>query len=135
MKPQYMVDTNICIYIAKNRPPDVRARFAQMKPGQVVMSAITLGELHFGASKSNQRAKAMAEIENLIQDVPVESLGMDAAEAYGKIRAELQKQGCLISGNDLWIASHAVALRVTLATNNEREFRRVPGLTVENWTK
>ena len=99
------------------------------------MSPITLGELQFGASKSNQRTKALAEIEKLLQDVPVEDLGMDAAEMYGEIRAALQNQGILISGNDLWIASHAIALGVTLATNNEREFRRVPGLTVENWTK
>ena len=60
---------------------------------------------------------------------------MDAAEAYGEIRAALQKQGILIGNNDLWIASHAVALDITLATNNERKFRRVPGLNVENWTK
>jgi len=135
MNPQFMVDTNICIYIAKNRPPEVRTRFERMKPGQIVMSTITLGELQFGASKSNQRAKALAEIEKLLQDVPVEDLGMGAAEAYGEIRATLQRQGSLISSNDLWIASHALALGVTLATNNEREFRRVPGLNVENWVK
>ncbi len=132
---KYMLDTDICIYIAKNRPPDVRARFEQMKPGQIVMSPITLGELQFRASKSNQRAKALAEIENLLRDVPVEDLGAGAAEAYGEIRAALQKQGLSISNNDLWIAAHAVALGITLATNNEREFRKVPGLTVENWTK
>jgi len=132
---KYMLDTDICIYIAKNRPPQVRTRFEQMKPGQIVMSPITLGELQFGASKSNQQARALSEIEKLLQDVPVEDLGMDAAEVYGEIRAALQKQGILISNNDLWIASHAVALGVTLATKNEREFRRVPGLTVENWTK
>jgi tRNA(fMet)-specific endonuclease VapC len=129
-----MVDTNICIYIAKHRPPEVRARFERMQPGQIVMSSITLGELQFGASKSNQRARAQAQIEELIQDIPVEELGRGAAEAYGEIRAALQRQGRLIGNNDLWIASHAVALGVTLATNNEREFRRVPGLTVENWT-
>lgn len=133
MKPQYMVDTNICIYIAKNRPPEVRARFARMKPGQIVMSAITLGELHFGASKSAQRERALLEIEKMLQDVPVEDIGMGAAEAYGEIRAALQRQGRLIGSNDLWIASHAISLGVTLATNKEREFLRVPGLIVENW--
>jgi tRNA(fMet)-specific endonuclease VapC len=133
--PKYMLDTDICIYIAKNRPPEVRARFEQMKPGQIVMSPITLGELQFGASRSNQRAKALAEIEKLVLDVPVEDLGASAAEVYGEIRAAMQLQGISIGNNDLWIASHAVALGVTLATNNEREFRRVPGLSVENWTK
>jgi tRNA(fMet)-specific endonuclease VapC len=134
VKPRYMLDTNICIYIAKHRPPKVRARFERMQPGQIVMSSITLGELQFGASKSNQRARAQAQIGELIQDIHVEELGKGAAEAYGEIRATLQRQGRLIGNNDLWIASHAVALGVTLATNNEREFRRVPGLTVENWT-
>mgnify|MGYP002070115653 CR=1 FL=1 len=135
MKPLYMLDTNICIYIAKHHPPAVRARFEQLKPGQIVMSAITLGELQFGAAKSNHRLIALAQIEKTLQDVPAEHLGRDAAEAYGEIRAALQKQGSLISNNDLWIASHAVALGVTLVTNNEREFRRVAGLTVENWAK
>jgi tRNA(fMet)-specific endonuclease VapC len=135
VKPQYMLDTNICVYIAKNRPAEVRARFELMTSGQIVMSAITLGELLFGACKSNDRAMALAQIEKTLQDVPVEILGQDAAEAYGEIRATLEKQGCLIGTNDLWIASHAVALGVTLVTNNEREFQRVPGLNVENWTK
>jgi tRNA(fMet)-specific endonuclease VapC len=130
-----MLDTNICIYIAKNHPPEVKVRFEQLKPGQIVMSAITLGELQFGASKSSQRSKVQAQIEKLIHDIPVVDIGRGAAEAYGEIRAALQKQGCPLGGNDLWIAAHAVALGVTLATNNEREFRRVPGLTVENWTE
>jgi tRNA(fMet)-specific endonuclease VapC len=130
-----MLDTNICIYIAKNRPPEVRARFEMMRPGQIVISAITLGELQFGACKSIHRASVVGQIEKTLQDIQVADLGQDAAEAYGEIRAALQKQGALISSNDLWIASHAVSLGVTLVTNNEREFRRVAGLTVENWTK
>jgi tRNA(fMet)-specific endonuclease VapC len=101
----------------------------------MVMSAITLGELHFGASKSHHRASALAQIEIALQGIQVVDLGQDVAQAYGEIRAELQKQGALINGNDLWIASHAVALGVTVVTNNEREFRRVTGLTVENWVK
>jgi len=135
MKPRYMLDTNICIYIAKHQPPEMKARFERLKPGQVVMSAITYGELQYGACKSSQRAKALAQLEELVQDIPVENLDSAAARAYGEIRATLQEKGRLIGNNDLWIGAHAMALDVTLATNNEREFKRIVGLSVENWTK
>jgi tRNA(fMet)-specific endonuclease VapC len=135
MKARYMLDTNICIYIAKHRPPELRSRFERLKPGQLVMSAITYGELSYGVSKSNQPAQALTQLEELIQDVPVEELDSRAAETYGGIRAILEKQGRLIGNNDLWISAHALALNLTLATNNEREFKRIPGLSLENWTK
>jgi len=130
-----MLDTNICIYIAKQQPPEVKARFERLKPGQLVMSVITYGELCCGANKSNQRARALAQLDELVQDIPVEDLSSAASQTYGEIRALLEKQGRMIGNNDLWIAAHAVALNVTLATNNEREFLRVAGLSVENWTK
>jgi tRNA(fMet)-specific endonuclease VapC len=135
MKPRYMLDTNICIYIAKHQPPDVKARFERLKPGQLVMSVITYGELYYGASKSNQRARALTQLEELVQDIPVQDLNSTAAQAYGEIRARLEKEGRLIGNNDLWIGAHARALDVTIATNNEREFKRIAGLSVENWTK
>jgi tRNA(fMet)-specific endonuclease VapC len=130
-----MLDTNICIYIAKHRPPEVEARFERLKPGQLVLSAITYGELSYGANKSNQRTLALTRLEEFVEDIPVADLSAAAALAYGEIRATLERQGRLIGNNDLWIAAHAVALDVTLATNNEREFRRIAELSVENWTK
>jgi tRNA(fMet)-specific endonuclease VapC len=130
-----MLDTDICIYISKRRPPEVKARFEQLKPGQMVMSAITYGELYYGASKSNQSEEALAALGVTIRDIPVENLTSTASQAYGIIRAELEKQGRVIGNNDIWIAAHAMALDVTLATNNDREFLRVTGLSVENWTK
>lgn len=135
MKPRYMLDTNICIYIAKHQPPEVKARFERLKPGQLVMSAITYGELYYGACKSSQRARALRQIEELVQDIPVANLDAITARVYGEIRATLEGQGRLIGNNDLWIGAHAMALDVTLATNNEREFKRIAGLSVENWTK
>ena len=135
MKPRYMLDTNICIYIAKHQPPEVKARFERLKPGQLVMSAITYGELYYGACKSSQRARALTQIEELVQDIPVENLDLITARVYGEIRATLERQGHPIGNNDLWIGAHAMALAVTLATNNEREFKRIAGLSVENWTK
>jgi tRNA(fMet)-specific endonuclease VapC len=135
MKTRYMLDTNICIYIAKHQPPEVRARFERLKPGQLVMSAVTYGELCYGANKSNQRARALTLLDELIQNIPVEDFTSTAAQAYGEIRATLEKQGRIIGNNDLWIGAHAKALNVTLATNNEREFKRIAGLSVENWTR
>jgi tRNA(fMet)-specific endonuclease VapC len=135
MTTRYMLDTNICIYIAKYQPPRVKARFERLKPGQLLMSAVTYGELYYGACKSNQRAKAITQLNELLRDIPVENLTSQATQAYGEIRAALEKQGRLIGNNDLWIGAHAMALDITLATNNEREFKRIAGLSVENWTK
>jgi tRNA(fMet)-specific endonuclease VapC len=135
VNPRYMLDTDICIYISKQKPSGVKARFDRLKPGQTVMSVITYGELYYGASKSSQKAKALAHLAGMVQDIPVEYLNSNASEAYGKIRAELEARGRMIGSNDLWIAAHAMALDATLATNNEWEFLRVTGLAVENWTK
>ncbi|HLJ24369.1 MAG TPA: type II toxin-antitoxin system VapC family toxin [Candidatus Acidoferrales bacterium] len=130
-----MLDTDICIYLAKNRFPQVTARFERLHPDQPVMSVITYGELHHGANKSSDRPRSLSYLAELIHHIPVEGLTASVAEAYGRIRATLQEQGRVIGSNDLWIAAHAMALDITLATNNEREFLRVSGLSVENWTK
>src|SRR5579872_367134 len=130
-----MLDTDICIYLAKNRFPQVTARFERLNPDQPVMSVITYGELHHGANKSSDRPRSLSYLAELIHHIPVEGLTASVAEAYGRIRATLQEQGRVIGSNDLWIAAHAMALDITLATNNEREFLRVSGLSVENWTK
>ena len=135
MKPLYMVDTNICIYIAKRNPLELFARFDRMIPGQVLMSVVTYGELCYGASRSVQQSVSFASLEEMILDIPVEPLTPAVGLTYGKARASLAKEGRLIGANDLWIGAHALALDVTLATNNEREFRRISGLRVENWTK
>ena len=133
MTARYMLDTNICIYIANQRPRAVKARFERLKAGQVVMSTITYGELCYGAAKSTQSSKAFAQLRELVQDVPVAALDADAGQVYGEIRRKLEEQGRLIGNNDLWIAAHAFALDLTLVTNNEREFKRISGLAVENW--
>jgi tRNA(fMet)-specific endonuclease VapC len=135
MRRRYMLDTDICIYLAKNRYPQVTARFERLNPEQPVMSAITYGELQYGANKSAERSRTLSQLAELIQYIPVESISSSAAQAYGEIRATLEKQGQVIGNNDIWIAAHAMALDVTLATNNDREFLRVTDLSVENWTK
>jgi len=133
MAEHYLLDTNICIYIAKHNPASVRERFALHSANELAMSVITLGELRFGAEKSQSKEKALAVIEDLASLVNIEELTESAAEHYGQIRAELQKTGQMIGNNDLWIAAHARSENWVLVTNNEKEFSRVEGLRVENW--
>jgi tRNA(fMet)-specific endonuclease VapC len=135
MRRRYMLDTDICIYLAKDLYPQVTARFEHLKPDQPVMSAISYGELQFGANKSSQRSRTLSQLAELVQYIPVEPVTSSVGQAYGEIRATLEREGRMIGNNDLWIAAHAMAMKVTLATNNDREFLRVTGLSVENWTK
>lgn len=134
MEPRFLLDTNICIYIRRKRPEEVLRRFRTLKPGEAALSVITFGELVYGAEKSAQRAAALELLRELAQVLPVLGLPETAAEAYGTIRAELEREGKMIGNNGLWIAAHAKAAGLTLVTNNEREFRRVRGLKVQNWT-
>lgn len=130
---RYLLDTNICIYIAKHQPPEVRSRFAALRADQVVMSVVTLGELRFGAEKSQQPARALAALASLTRLISVAELPASAGAHYGRVRAEWQRAGRPIGGNDLWIAAHALAEGWTLVSNNLGEFERVPGLPLENW--
>ena len=130
-----MLDTDICIHIVRGRPAKVKARFGRLKPDEVVISVITYGELCFGARKSNLSADAFAQLKMFTEDVPVVPLDSLAGAQYGEIRAALEQQGHVIGNNDLWIAAHALALGLVLATSNEREFGRISGLRVENWAK
>jgi len=133
--PRFMLDTNICIYIRQQRPAEVLARFRKLKTGEAVLSVITFGELRYGAAKSKQRELAMERLDDLLSLLPVLQLPDHAASDYGEIRAVLEARGETIGGNDLWIAAHARAQGLVLVTNNEREFKRVPGLKVQNWIK
>ena len=133
MEPRFLLDTNICIYIRRKKPEGVLQRFRGLKQGEAGLSVITFGELMYEAEKSAQRAAALELLQGLAQVLPVLDLPDTAAEAYGRIRAELERAGQMIGNNDLWIAAHARAAGLTLVTNNEREFRRVRGLKVENW--
>lgn len=135
MSARYLLDTNIFIHIAKHNPPEVRERFASHAASELVMSVITLGELRFGAEKSQQRDKALASIKALEHLIAVAPLTEAAGENYGQIRADLQQQGRTIGNSDLWLAAHARAEGWILVTSNETEFKRVAGLQVENWVQ
>jgi tRNA(fMet)-specific endonuclease VapC len=130
---QYLLDTDICIYIAKNKPQHVRQRMAMCQPGELAMSVITCGELYLGAQKSNRPTEAFKVLQQLRANITVLDLDESVAKVYGDIRANLERQGCIIGANDLWIAAHAKSKGLVIVTNNTREYSRITGLTVENW--
>src|SRR3984893_18157524 len=129
MDARFLLDTNICIYIRQQRPPAVLVRFH----GEAVLSVVTYGELVYGAEKSQFREQAGRLLAELAGLLPVMALPSRAGQFYGAIRAALEAKGEMIGNNDLWIAAHAQAAELILVTNNEREFRRVEGLKIENW--
>jgi tRNA(fMet)-specific endonuclease VapC len=132
---RFLLDTNICIYIAKARPQHLLERFSQIAPGEAAMSVVTFGELEFGARKSRQAKASLATLDQLRAIIPALPMDVSVGEQYGRIRAELEAIGRPIGNNDLWIAAHAAALKATLVTNNRREFDRVSGLRVEDWSQ
>lgn len=135
MEARFMLDTDICVYIHKSKPVSVLEKLRKLAQGEAVLSSITMGELIYGAVKSSQREAVLTRLAELETILPVVAVNRTAAEEYGAIRASLEAAGTPIGNNDLWIAAHAKALGLTLVTNNEKEFKRVRGLKVENWAR
>jgi len=133
MPARYLLDTNICIYIQRQKPVEVLSRFQKLKAGDAVISVITWGELLYGAEKSQRRKKALQVLEEFKTFIDVLPMPENAGKTYGAIRASLESKGKPIGNNDLWIAAHAKAAALTVVTSNDREFKRVPGLKVQNW--
>ena len=130
-----MLDTNICIYIIKQKPEAVLQRFRTFEVGDIGMSAITMAELQYGAMKSARPRQNREGLKEFVSVLDVASFDPAAADAYGEIRSSLEKSGQPIGAMNLLIAAHALSLGTRLATNNEREFKRVRGLRVENWIR
>ncbi len=129
---KYMLDTNTVIYTIKNRPLQVREAFKQHE-NQMCISAVTLGELIYGAERSSQPERNLVDIEGLVAHLEVAPFEEHASEHFGQLRAELYRIGQPIGPYDMMIAGHARAMGLILVTNNMKEFERVPGLRVENW--
>jgi tRNA(fMet)-specific endonuclease VapC len=129
---KFMLDTNTVIYTMRNRPRQVKERF-QQQAGRMCVSAVTLGELVFGAEHSSQPERNLADIEAMISRLELLPFDGNAAYHFGEIRATLYTMGRPIGPYDMMIAGHARAHGLTLVTNNIREFERVPGLLLENW--
>ena len=131
---KWLLDTNVCIAVIRQRPQQVLRRLRGKQVGHVGLSSITLAELEFGAAKSQHAAQARAALREFLLPLELAPFDETAAESYGIVRATLEKKGRPIGPLDTLIAAHAIALGAVLVTNNTREFRRVPGLAVEDWS-
>ena len=129
----YMLDTDICIYIIKQKPQGVSEKLRKLQPDELAISVITFAELMNGAKKSQKVKANTRKLEELAEILIIEPFDKKAAMAYGDVRSSLEKRGMIIGSNDMLIAAHALSRDWKLVTNNEKEFRRVKGLKVENW--
>ena len=132
---KYMLDTNICIYTIKHKPPEVIKAFLCHEPDDMCISSITYGELMHGVEKSQAVERNRAAITLFLSAISILPFDSDAAEEYGAVRADLERNGTPIGPMDMLIAGHARSRGLILVTNNTREFFRVNELEVEDWTK
>jgi len=131
----FLLDTNICIYIIKKKPVEVFNKLKALSIGDAKISSITVAELYFGAYNSQFIEKNLKIVESFL--IPFDIIGFDekCAVEYGKIKSILKREGNVIGELDMQIASVALANGLVLVTNNEKEFKRIKGLKVENWVK
>lgn len=132
---KYMLDTNICIFLIKHKPESVIRKFLEYEPADICLSSITYAELCHGVENSQAKEKNHMALMMFLSGISILPFDAKAAQAYGVIRAELQKQGNLIGPMDMLIAAHAKSLDLTLVTNNTKEFLRVNNLNVEDWVR
>ena len=133
MTVRYLLDTNACVDYLTGRYPAVAERLRKQAPDDFVMSAVVLAELRYGVEKSAHRKRNERALRILAEQIPPLDFDAQAAHACGVIRRKLERSGRPIGAYDLLIASQAKAHRLTVVTDNVREFGRVPGLKVENW--
>lgn len=130
---KYLLDTNILIYLIKQKPLTVLPRFKQHLPGDIGISSISVAELQYGVAKSSS-VRNQRVLDDWLAMLHQPAFDSAAASEYGSLRAHLETAGTPIGPLDTLIAAHSLALGATLVTNNVREFARVPGLKIENWT-
>ncbi len=128
-----MLDTNICIYIIKNKPISVREKLKEHNIGDIAISSITVSELYYGVYKSQFVDKNLLALEHFLKPFNILEFDTKASINYGKIRASLEQSGNVIGGLDMLIAAHALSFDMTLITNNTKEFERVDRLRINNW--
>lgn len=132
---KFMLDTDICSYIMREKPIQVLKRFDSYEMEQFCISVVSYAEFIYGIQKSANPEKHQRLVENFILHVDIIPWDCSAAEHYGKIRKELESRGRIVGNMDLMIAAHARSQRMTIVTNNERHFDRITELSIENWTK
>ncbi|MEH1816320.1 MAG: type II toxin-antitoxin system VapC family toxin [Nostoc sp.] len=132
---QYLLDTNICIYIIKQKPQKVLNKFQTLSISDVGISSITVAELEYGVAKSEQQEKNCNALLQFLLPLEIVDFNQVFAMIYGSIRSDLESRGLIIGAMDMLIAAHALSLGITLVTNNIREFSRIPTLLLENWAE
>ena len=132
---KYLLDTNICVFVIRQKSLLVLQRLRQHQAGDVGISTVTLAELRYGADKSNDPSKNNAALDAFLVPLETVEFNADAADEYGRVRSDLERRGIPIGPLDNLIAAHARSLGVTLVTNNVREFSRVTGLVLEDWSE
>ena len=130
---KYMLDTNICISLIRQKPEKLIRRLTRCQPGDVGVSSITVAELAHGANKSNQIEQNLSALEQFLLPIEVADFNQPASAAYGMVRAFLEREGKMIGSMDMLIGAHALSLGVILVTNNTHEFQRIPKLKIEDW--
>lgn len=131
---RYMLDTNVCIHLIRNKSPKLLENLLQYSILDIGVSSITVAELQFGVQKSNQSLHNQQALDLFLIPLTILDFDYDAATTYARIRAYLESQGTPIGPLDTLIAAHALSQNLTLVTSNTREFSRVSGLTIEDWT-
>ena len=131
----WFLDTNACIMHLRGRHPQLSAKWRQHRAEDLALPLTAYAELLVGAEKSSQPERVLRQVELLLEAHEIVEITEEVAEHYARIRADLEKRGVTIGGNDLWIAATALAHGAILVTNNTGEFSRVPGLLIEDWTR
>ena len=131
---KFMLDTNTCIYLIKQKPPSVLKNLKEHSAGDIGISSITLAELHYGAEKSQHVQKNREALSEFILPLEIADFDEKTSQTYGAVRSALEKTGKPIGSMDMLIGSHALSLNVTLVTNNTKEFKRIKNLKVVDWT-
>ncbi|OGJ52128.1 twitching motility protein PilT [Candidatus Peregrinibacteria bacterium RIFOXYB2_FULL_32_7] len=129
----YLLDTNICIYLINKKNYKLIDKFEEIDKENINISAITVSELEYGITKSQYPIKNRLNLNKFLVPLNILPYTDNSAKIYGEIRAFLERKGQIIGAMDLLIAAHALSLNLTLITNNEKEFKRIPSLKVENW--
>ncbi|MCC5638889.1 type II toxin-antitoxin system VapC family toxin [Nostoc sp. CHAB 5844] len=132
---RYLLDTNICIYLIKQKPQKVLDKFQTLSISNVGISSITVAELEYGVVKSQQQEKNRTALLQFLLSLEIIDFNQASGTIYGSIRSNLESRGIIIGAMDMLIAAHALSLGVTLVTNNVREFSRIPALLLENWAE
>jgi tRNA(fMet)-specific endonuclease VapC len=130
---RFILDTNICIYIIRQKPVKILERLTSLSFADIGISSVTLAELEYGVVKSSKPQQNRLALNGFLAPIEIAPFDASAAAHYGELRCFLEKRGKVIGAMDLLIAAHASSLSVTLVTNNIREFKRIPDLQVENW--